>query len=245
MPIIKAVIEYDGTDYCGFQRQPSRKTVQGELERALTNLFKQDRVKVIGAGRTDAGVHATGQVISFLSPERFPIDRIPPATNGLLPKSIRVKCAEQASDKFHARYSAKSRTYDYVILNREAPSAILGRYAWRLTKPLDLGSMQAASEGLLGKHDFASFGMPDKPGNSTIREVFDFRIRRKKDAVCLNIRAGGFLRGMVRAIVGTLAEIGQGKREVSDMVEILKACDRRAAGVSAPPQGLFLTKVEY
>ena len=245
MPIIKAVIEYDGTDFYGFQRQPSRVTVQGELERALTNLFKQDTVKVIGAGRTDAGVHATGQVISFQSPERFPIDRIPPAMNGLLPKSIRIKSAEEAPEKFHAGYSAKSRTYEYVILNRETPSAILGRYAWHVTKPLDLGLMQAASEGMAGKHDFASFGMPGKPGGSTIREIFDFRIRTKKDAVCVTIRADGFLRGMVRAIIGTLVEIGRGKREVAEMAEILKACDRCAAGVSAPPQGLFLTKVEY
>lgn len=245
MPIIKAVIEYDGTDFYGFQRQPSRVTVQGEIERSLTNLFKQDRVKVIGAGRTDAGVHATGQVISFLSPERFPIDRIPPAMNGLLPKSIRVKSAEEAPDKFHARYSAKSRTYAYVVLNRDAPSAILGRYSWRVTKPLDLQSMQSASEVLLGKHDFASFGMPDKPSRTTEREIFDFRIRRRKDAVYITIRADGFLRGMVRAIVGTLVEIGQGKREVADMTRILNACDRRAAGVSAPPQGLFLAKVQY
>ena len=245
MPIIKAVIEYDGTDYSGFQKQPSRRTVQGELERALTNLFKQDRVKVIGAGRTDAGVHATGQVISFPSPERFPIDRIPPATNGLLPKSIRIKSAEPAPEKFHARYSAKRRTYEYVILNREAPAAILARYAWHLTKPLDLGSMEAACGSLIGRHDFASFGMPDKPGGSTIREIFDSRIRRKRDAVYLTIKADGYLRGMVRAIVGTLAEIGQGKREVSEMDGMLKACDRRAAGVSAPPQGLFLTRIEY
>ena len=245
MPIIKAIIEYDGTDFCGFQRQPSRMTVQGELERALTNLFKQDEVKVIGAGRTDAGVHATGQVISFQSPERFPTDRIPPAMNGLLPKSIRIKTAEPAPDTFHARYSAKTRTYSYVILNREEPSAILGRYSWHVTKPLNLELMQAASKGLIGKHDFASFGMPDKPGGSTIRAIFDFRIRRKQDAVYLIIRADGFLRGMVRAIVGTLVEIGREKREVADMAEIMKACDRRAAGASAPPQGLFLTRVEY
>lgn len=245
MPIIKAVIEYDGTDFYGFQRQPSRVTVQGELERALANLFKQERVKVIGAGRTDAGVHATGQVVSFLSPERFPIDRIPPAMNGLLPKSIRVKSAEEAPDKFHARYSARSRTYAYAVLNREAPSAILGRYSWHVTKPLNLESMRQASEVLLGRRDFASFGMPDKPGRTTEREIFDLRIRRRKDAVYITIRADGFLRGMVRAVVGALVEIGQEKREVAEMAEILKACDRRAAGASAPPRGLSLTKVEY
>jgi len=220
-------------------------TVQGELERALTNLFKQERVKIVGAGRTDAGVHATGQVISFQSPERFPTDRIPPAMNGLLPKSIRIKSAEQAPEEFHARYSAKSRTYAYVILNREAPSAILGRYAWHVTSPLNLASMRVAARELIGQHDFASFGMPDKTGGSTAREILDFTIRRKKDAVYLTIRADGFLRGMVRAIVGTLIEIGREKREVAEMAEILRACDRRAAGVSAPPQGLFLTKVEY
>lgn len=245
MPIIKAVVEYDGTEFYGFQRQPSKVTVQGEFERALKNLFKQDTVKVIGAGRTDAGAHATGQVISFLSPEWFPTDRIAIAASGMLPKAIKIKSAGEAPERFHARYSAKARTYRYVILNRETPSAILERYSWRVTTPLDIELMKLASRGLIGKHDFASFGMPDKPGRTTVREVFDFVVCPRGEVIYVIIRADGFLRGMVRAIVGTLAEIGRGKREPAEMAEILRACDRQAAGACAPPQGLFLTKVEY
>ena len=246
MPNIKAIIEYDGTDFSGFQKQPSRFTVQGELERVLKELFQgKDAVKVVGAGRTDAGVHATGQVISFSAPERFPTDKIYPALNGLLPKSIMVKSVQIAEESFHARYSAKARTYIYVVLNREAPTALLRRYVWHVTKPLDISAMQAAAAELIGKHDFASFGVPDRSGGSTVRQVFDFRIGRRKDAIYFKIRADAFLRSMVKAIVGTLVETGQGKRVPEDVARILAECDRRAAGVSAPSQGLYLSKVEY
>lgn len=244
MPNVKAIIEYDGADFCGFQKQPSVLTVQGELERALGELFRE-RVKVIGAGRTDAGVHATGQVINFSAPESFPVDRIQPALNGLLPASIKAKSVNEVLEGFHARYSAKARTYKYIVLNRETPSALLARYTWHLTCILGVGLMRSAAAGLIGKHDFASFGMPERIGGSTIRQVFDLRIGRRKDAVFFVIRANAFLRGMVRAVVGTLAEVGQGKRPPEDIGRILSACDRQNAGVSAPPQGLYLTKVEY
>lgn len=245
MPNVKAVIEYDGTDFNGFQKQPSVPTVQRELERVLGKLFSEEIVKVIGAGRTDAGVHATGQVVSFQAPERFPLDRICLAMNGLLPKSIRVKSAQEAPESFHARYSAKARTYVYVVLNREAPSAILGRYAWHVTQPLDIEAMRTAAAGLIGKKDFATFGVPDRTGGSTVRQVFDFQIGRRKDAIIIVIRANAFLRGMVRSMVGTLVEVGRGKCRPEGVAEMLSVCDRRAAGVSAPPHGLCLTRVEY
>lgn len=245
MPNIKAVIEYDGTDFYGFQRQPSVPTVHGEIERALARLFREQAVKVIGAGRTDAGVHATGQVVSFGAPESFPTDRICPALNGVLPMAIRVKEAKEVPDSFHARYSAKARTYAYVVLNREAPSAILARYAWHVTRPLNLEAMQAAAAELVGKRDFASFGTPERAGGSTVRRILEFGIGRRKDAILLVIRADAFLRGMARAMVGALVEVGQGKRSPAVIAEILSARDRGAAGPSAPPQGLFLTRVEY
>ena len=245
MPNIKAVVEYDGTDFCGFQRQPSKPTVQGELERALAKLFKLETYKIVAAGRTDAGVHATGQVVSFPIPETFPADRIRPAVNGLLPISIRVRRTEVVSEEFHARYSAKSRTYVYVVLNRDEPTALLTRYTWHLRQPLDLDVMKAAGAALIGRQDFASFGVPERTGGSTVRRIMNLEIRRRKDAIFLLVRADAFLRGMVRAIAGTLAEVGAGKRSPEEMALILSACDRQASGVSAPPRGLYLTRVEY
>ncbi len=245
MPNIKAVVEYDGTDFYGFQRQPSRPTVQGELERALAKLFKVETYKIVGAGRTDAGVHATGQVVSFQIPETFPADRLRPAVNGLLPISIRLRRTEVVPEEFHARYSAKSRTYRYVVLNRDEPTALLTRYTWHVRQPLDLDAMRSASEVLIGKKDFASFGMPERTGGSTVRRVLNLDTKRRKDAIFCMVRADAFLRGMVRAIVGTLVEIGAGKRSPEDMALILSACDRQASGVSAPPRGLYLTRVEY
>lgn len=244
VPNIKAIVEYDGTDFCGFQKQPVVPTIQGELERALRTLFRQD-VKVIGAGRTDAGVHATGQVISFQAPEAFPLDRICPAMNGRLPLSIRIKDAREVPETFHARYSAKSRTYTYIVLNRSTPTALLARYTWHVTQPLDLEAMRSGGAGLIGRHNFASFGMPEREGGSTIRRVIEFRLGRRKDAVVFAIKADAFLSGMARAIVGTLVEVGQGKRSPEEVAAILAACDRQAAKASAPPRGLFLTGVEY
>jgi tRNA pseudouridine38-40 synthase len=236
VPNIKAVIEYDGTDFCGFQKQPSERTVQGELERVLAKLFRQEKARVVGAGRTDAGVHATGQVVNFQAPETFPADRICPAVNGLLPASIRLKKSEVVADEFHARYSAKARTYVYVVLNREAPTAILTRYVWHVMRALNLEAMQSAAADLLGKRDFGSFGVPSRAGGSTVRRILNLEIRRRKDSI--------FFR-MARAIVGTLVEVGRGKRAPDEIGEILAARDRRASGASAPPRGLYLTRVEY
>lgn len=245
MANIKVVLEYDGTNFFGFQRQPARPTIQGELERALAQIFRGEHVKVIGAGRTDAGVHALGQVINFHAPRPFPVEQICSALNGNLPPTIRAKSAEEVLPSFHARYSALARTYVYVILNRQVPSAFLARYAWRLAGRLDVEAMRTAGETLLGTHDFASFGLPDHPGGPTVRHIYDFRIAWKKDGLFIKIRANAFLRGMARAIVGTLAQVGQGKRKPEEMMGILDSRDRRVAGVSAPPQGLFLTRVDY
>lgn len=245
MPNIKAIIEYDGTEFHGFQKQPRLRTVQGELESSLANLFKERAVKVIGAGRTDAGVHATGQVINFAAPEGFPVERICLALNSRLPETIRAKAASEVPEGFHARYSAKARVYIYVVLNREASSAILARYVWHVMQPLDVEVMRQAAEVLVGRHDFVSFGLPDKPGSRTEREIYGLTIERRKDAILFKIKADGFLRGMARSMVAALVEAGRGRRSVQKVAEILAACDRRAGGKSAPPKGLFLTKVEY
>ncbi|MHB0999738.1 MAG: tRNA pseudouridine(38-40) synthase TruA [Armatimonadota bacterium] len=245
MPNVKAVIEYDGTDFHGFQIQPSVRTVQGVLESTLAKMLGEPDIKVIGSGRTDAGVHATGQVINFRVGGNIPIDRISPALNGYLPDDVRIKRVEAVNDDFSARYSAKSRTYIYIILNRERPSALLTRYAWQVMQPLNTEAMRDAVSKLVGVHDFSSFGMPDRIGGSTKRQLHNIIIGRRKDAVFFKIRANAFLRGMARVMVGTLVEIGKGKRDSDDMERILGARDRKTAGVTAPPQGLYLTRVEY
>lgn len=245
MPNIKAIIEYDGTDFCGFQKQPKVRTVQGEIERALSIIFPGHSIKTIGAGRTDAGVHATGQVVNFTIPESFAAEKVRPALNGTLPRDITVREAGEVPSSFHARYSAKSRTYIYIVLNRVPPSALLRRCAWHVSRPLDIEAMRAAGRLLTGKHDFSSFGMPDRPGGATIRQVFDLDVEPQKDSIVFTIRANAFLRGMARAMVGTLVEIGQGRRSPDEAAEMLAARDRQAVRVNAPPQGLYLTKVEY
>lgn len=245
MPNIKALLEYDGTDFAGFQKQPNVPTIQGEIERSLAQIFQDPKMRVVGAGRTDAGVHATGQVVSFQSPDAFPFDKIFPAMNGVLPLTIRVKKVDAADSEFHARYSAKSRSYVYVLLNRIAPSAVLGRYSWHLPRPLDLEAMRVAAKAFVGKMDFVSFGLPDRVGGSTVREVTNFSITRRRDALIFRIVSNAFLRGMARAMVGTLVEVGLGKRRPEEVSDMLASCDRRLAGASAPPRGLFLTRVEY
>jgi tRNA pseudouridine38-40 synthase len=241
---VKAIIEYDGTDLYGFQKQSSKRTVQGDLETAAEAVFGQ-HIQVVGAGRTDAGVHAIGQVVNFNAPGPIPTANLVTVMNGRLSADIRVRCWEDVPATFHARRSARARTYVYTVLNRSESSAILGRYAWQIVQPLDVESMAAAATRFAGTRDFASFGMPERPGGSTVRHMAGVSVHRRKDAILFVIKANAFLRGMARAIVGTVVEIGQGKRRVEEVSTILDACDRQAAGVTAPPQGLCLTRVEY
>lgn len=215
------------------------------FELAAGRVFHERAMKTIGSGRTDAGVHATGQVVNFIAPDSFPVDCIPVALNSILPIDVRVRDAQVAADDFHARYSAKSRKYVYVVLNRAVPSALMARYAWYLHGPLDLRAMRIAAQELIGTHDFASFGMPDKPGRSTMRRIFDIRIGRRNGAVILVVKGNAFLRGMVRAIVGALVDVGRGRRGPAEMLDILDAHDRQAVRVIAPPRGLYLTRVDY
>lgn len=244
MPNIKAVIEYDGADFHGFQIQPNTRTVQQTVQKTISGLLKVE-TKVCGAGRTDAGVHATGQVINFRIENGFPPENLCTALNGILPGDVKIRNIEVVDDNFNARYSAKSRTYVYVILNRQQPSAYLSRYTWNVRQPLDIEKMKGAASRLIGSHDFSSFGTPDHTSGSAIRQLSCLSVWRRKDAVFLKIRANAFLRGMARAMTGVLVEVGQGKRQPSDLDRILENCDRQCSGVTAPPQGLYLTRVEY
>jgi tRNA pseudouridine38-40 synthase len=241
---LKVVVSYDGTDYFGFQYQPEAPTIQAELERVLSRIVKEP-VTVYGSGRTDAGVHAAGQVINFRTEGTVPIDRLCLAMNSLLPESIAALEASEVDNSFHARYCAVSRTYEYSILNREVPDALRARFSWHIRHLLDVDSMQQAAKALIGRHDFSSFASADRDATNPIRDLQRIEVEREQDSVKITVQANAFLRSMVRVIVGTLTEVGLGLRAGCDMKNILEAADRRQAGKTAPARGLCLREVEY
>lgn len=241
---IKVVVSYDGTDYFGFQFQPRVPTIQAELEWVLSEIVKEP-VSVCGSGRTDAGVHAAGQVINFRTEGTIPVDRLCLAMNSLLRRSVAAIDAIEVDLSFHARYSARSRTYEYSILNRAVPDALVSRYSWHVRNPLDADAMQKSAKVLIGTHDFSSFASADRDQTSPVRDLREIEVTRVDDRVLITIKANAFLRSMARVIVGTLTEVGLGLRAGSDMNRILEAADRRQAGKTAPARGLCLREVEY
>jgi len=240
----KLVIEYDGTEFSGFQWQIGVRTVQSELELALEKL-NMGQIRIDGAGRTDSGVHAIGQVISFSAECPIPTEKLAVSLNSVLPNDISVRRAQLVDDDFHARFSAKSRTYVYLILNQTQRSAMFGRYTYHCPFSLDLQSMKSAGSQLLGVQDFASWANSSTEVATTIRDITRLDIARRGAFILVRIEASAFLRGMVRNIVGTLVEVGSGKRAASDIRRITEARDRAAAGHSAPARGLCLVKVRY
>jgi tRNA pseudouridine38-40 synthase len=240
----RAVVEYDGTNFCGLQFQPEVRTVAGELERALSVLFAGP-VKISSAGRTDAGVHASGQVISFTNERAFPIRRLALALNGNLPRDVSVRYAGLAPDGFSARFDAEARTYEYRIINRPMPSAFERRFAHHVHRDADVELARAAAAHLIGTHDFVAFcGLAPERGG-TIRTVHSIDIERSRDRIVLRIAGQGFLHRMVRRITGTLIEIATGRRSPDDIPRILASGDRKQAGYTAPPEGLCLVGVRY
>ena len=244
MATLRLTVEYDGSAFCGFQWQPRLRTVADVLESALARLF-QEPVKVAAAGRTDAGVHACGQVVSFTTARTFPLDRLDRALNATLPADVAVRDAAVLNDGFSARFNATERTYVYALLADRRPSPLLARRVYRVWRTLDVEAMRAAAEPLCGERDFRSFcaSLPD--GGVTVRTVRRLRVERRGDLLRIEIAGDGFLHRMVRTIVGTLVECGSGQRAAGDMLNILAACDRRAAGHTAPPDGLYLAGVRY
>jgi tRNA pseudouridine38-40 synthase len=241
---LRLTVEYDGTNFSGFQWQPAVRTVASVLEAALSRLLAE-RVKLTAAGRTDAGVHASGQVVSFCTASAFPFDRLAAALNSLLPEDLSVRETTVVERGFSARFSARERTYLYAIRNRHARSALLARYAHLVVYPLDLAAMRAAAGYLVGTHDFRSFcgTLPD--GGSTLRTVARLEIEPCGELVRIAVTADGFLHHMVRAIVGTLLECGRGRRAPGELRAILAARDRSAGGVNAPACGLYLAGVRF
>jgi tRNA pseudouridine38-40 synthase len=241
----KLLIEYDGTDFCGWQRQKNDTSIQGAIEAALQRMTRA-AVTLHGSGRTDAGVHALGQCAHFSCTTRLSAAELHKGLNGLLPDTIAIRTCEEAAPDFHARYDVRHKTYRYRILNRPVRSALDGRYAWHIKRPLDLAAMEAATACLIGRQDFKAFENTGSPRAHTVRHVMAaVWERRGEDQLVFEIRADGFLRFMVRNIVGTLVEVGLGKIEAATVTEILQSGDRCRAGATAPPQGLFLVRVAY
>ena len=252
---IKLVLEYDGTDFKGSQLQANGRTVQGELEMALaklTGLGAGERCVVSMAGRTDSGVHASGQVANFFTASRLPVETFRRGLNALLPFDVAVLSAQEVSSEFHARFSAKERTYRYSVLNRPVRSPLARRFAYQVAQPLDVKTMQAAADSLVGERDFASFagagwGVKDPQGEnpSTVRNLLKAEWLAEDDRLILEVAANAFLPHMIRNIVGTLLLVGKGERTPGDFARIVAVCDRRQAGPTAPACGLSLVSVRY
>jgi len=243
----KIIFEYDGTDFCGWQTQKQgERTVQGEFEAVLSKIFKHP-IKVIASGRTDSGVHARGQVISFKVETRMKPDEIKRALNGLLPADIAVHEASEVSADFHAQYSVKEKTYRYTILNRKVRSAFLRGHTLFYPYPLNVTLMRKAAKYIIGRHDFKSFQAHDplRAERQTVRTIKKLVIKKEGDLITIDVTADGFLYKMVRNIVGTLLAIGSGQLPLEEMPKILKSKNRKTAPDTAPAHGLCLIQVKY
>ncbi len=237
-------LEYDGTRYHGWQRQKNAPTLQEAIETALARLTGE-QIRLIGSGRTDAGVHAVNQVANFLTASTIPLKAFVHGLNSLLPPDIAVLSAREMPPDFHARKAARSKTYEYRILNRPVRSPLSLRFAWHLAAPLDFQALNAAAHLLPGEHDFAAFQASGSAVKTTRRRVLTAEWQEHHGRYTFTITATGFLRGMVRSLVGTMAQIGLHQRPVSDLAGLLAQPDRRLTGPTAPPQGLFLVEVVY
>jgi tRNA pseudouridine38-40 synthase len=238
------VVEYDGTGYSGWQRQPGTPTVQAALEDALAALVGAPS-RIVGAGRTDAGVHALGQVAHTTVTSRLNAAQIRSGLNALLPPDVVVRDAFEAADDFHARRDARLRVYRYAVLARPRPSALLRRYAWHVPDPLDVEAMRDAGAALVGRHDFAAFRVSGTPTASTVCWVKVLRVEPRRDLVVVTVAADRFLRQMVRRIVGSLVQVGRGAMPPESLAALAAGPASRPAGPPAPPRGLYLVRVIY
>lgn len=242
---VKLTVAYDGTNYHGFQFQnPPVIAVQNVLEEILEKVFG-DTIEMAAAGRTDAGVHAYGQVVNFFTDGRIPLDKVPMAANSLLPPDIVVMRAEEVDRDFSARHSSKSKTYIYKILNSPLPDPFLRNSAWHIKKQLDVTAMSECLAMLEGTHDFSAFRASGGPDVSPVRSIYGAKLSQEGNIIELSFFANGFLYHMVRNMVGTLVNVGLGRTSVLRFKEIMDGLDRTKAGATAPAQGLYLYKVNY
>jgi tRNA pseudouridine38-40 synthase len=239
---IVLLLEYDGTDFIGWQIQPNGRTVQGEIEDAVAKIL-QKRIALVGAGRTDAGVHARGQVANFHTDSLLDLNKLLSGLNGVLPRDVAVLGVSEADHDFHARYSAKKRTYRYYISTR--PTAVDRRYRWILNYCLSVEVMQTCASVISGTHDFTSFCTASSEYMNRNCSVYFSRWIQHDSLLIFEISADRFLHGMVRTLVGTMVDVGRGHSSTGDFEEILDARDRRVAGMASPAQGLFLEQIIY
>lgn len=241
----KMIVEYDGTAYCGWQRQENGLTIQQVLEEAI-QLITSEKVTVIGSGRTDAGVHALNQVAHFKSSSRLPVNNIYRGMNSVLPPDIVVKELEEVTDDFHAQHDVKSKVYVYKICNQRLRPVLGRNYFWFIRFPLDLEVMRKAAQFLIGTHDFSCFCATGTHVKDRVRTIIDIEIKICDDGLIeIKLESHGFLKYMVRNIIGTLVEVGRGKRNPEEMKIIIESRNRKIAGVTAPACGLFLKEVKY
>lgn len=241
---IKLKLQYDGTNYHGWQIQKNGVTVQQTLTDAI-EAVTGERVTVIGCGRTDAGVHAMNYVCNFRTNSRVPADKYPYALNSHLPDDIRVFGAEAVTDDFHASDCSEKKRYIYRILNSDINDAFLGKYAWHVKMPLDIDAMRKASKAFLGEHDFIGFASSGFSVKTTVRTIYSLDITKEENLLTIDICGNGFLYNMVRIIAGTLVHVGTGRIDPSDMERIIASKCRDEAGITAPAHGLFLKEVYY
>ncbi len=244
MTTIKLIIEYEGTAYAGWQRQPYHSTIQAALEEALFKITQQ-HIPMVGAGRTDSGVHALGQVVSFQSGRSLAATQWASALNAYLPKDISVLSSQQALDGFHARFSAKGKIYEYRITLQSSRPALDRYRAWHFPYALDTNTMSQAMREFIGTHNFTSFRGQRSQTINPRCTISHFSLCSESTELTIRIEGDRFLKQMVRALVGTLVEVGQHKRHPNTMRHILQANDRQSAGRTAPSHGLYLTKVLY
>lgn len=241
---IKLTIEYQGKDFNGWQKQPNKLNIQGEIERAIGSITGEE-IDLIGSGRTDAGVHSLGQVANFKTNSTLPIEKFALAINSRLKKSIVIKHAEEVEEQFHSRYSVHSKKYRYVINNSSTGTAIYRELEYQFPLPLNIEKMQQAAKYLEGEHDFSAFKASGTSSKNSVRKIFKAEVEKQDERVYIELTGSGFLYNMVRIIAGTLLDVGTGKIQPEEIPEIIKSKDRKKAGKTLPAVGLYLVEVMY
>ena len=241
---IKLTIEYDGKPYNGWQKQPNKPNIQGEIERAIYNITKEE-VDLIGSGRTDAGVHALGQVANFKTNSNIPIEKLALAINSQLKNSIIIKKAEEVDERFHSRYNAKHKTYRYIINNSPCGTAIYRNLEYCFPIKLDVAKMQEAAKYFEGEHDFKAFKSSGTSAKNSVRTIYNASVKQEGEKIIIELTGNGFLYNMVRIISGTLLDVGLQKIKPEEIKNIIEEKDRKKAGKTLPAHGLYLVEVKY
>ncbi len=245
MKNIKLVIEYDGKDYNGWQKQPNKLNIQGEIERAIQEITGEEKIELIASGRTDAGVHALGQVANFKTKTKIPVEKLAIAINSKLKKSVIIKSAQKVEERFHSRYNCREKTYRYVINNSSQGSAIYRNLEYHFPIKLNIEAMKSAIKFFEGEHDFKSFKSSGTSSKNSIRTIYKAEIKQENEQILIELTGNGFLYNMVRIISGTLVDVGLGKIKPDEISHIIDSGDRTKAGKTLPAHGLFLVEVKY